>query len=291
MKKISAISSIIPSYNGCHLLKKHLPSVFDAVKSGDQVVIVDDASTDDTLEWLISKFSLHVIKNQKFTFSGTLYKGTLKHKNTEIELIVLANKMNVRFAQSVNRAVETISNDYFFLVNNDVSVEPDAITILREQISQDDSIFAVGCLEYENSKSGEKSGKNLLWFERGLFQHSKARDFESGETAWASGGSAIFSRKKWLALGGFDTSYYPAYWEDTDISYRARKKGWQVVFNKNAVVFHQHESTNASVFGSKSLENISWKNAFNFTWRNGNFFQKVQLLLWAPYWHLKRIAH
>lgn len=114
MKKISAISSIIPSYNGCHLLKKHLPSVFDAVKSGDQVVIVDDASTDDTLEWLISKFSLHVIKNQKFTFSGTLYKGTLKHKNTEIELIVLANKMNVRFAQSVNRAVETISNDYFF---------------------------------------------------------------------------------------------------------------------------------------------------------------------------------
>ena len=54
-----------------------------------------------------------------------------------------------------------------------------------------------------------KGGKNKLWFEKGIFCHSKADNFKSGETAWACGGSAMFDKKKWLKLGGFNKIYYP----------------------------------------------------------------------------------
>src|SRR5690606_24971349 len=132
-------------------------------------------------------------------------------------------------------------------------------------------------------------GKNVLWFEKGLFQHSKANNFESGETAWASGGSALFSIKKWLVLGGFDDLFYPAYWEDVDLSYRARQNGWKVLFNANAVVYHKHETTNTTVFGNKMIENISWSNSFKFAWKHSNILQKLQFMVWYPYWQLQRL--
>ena len=158
-------------------------------------------------------------------------------------------------------------------------------------MQSDDKIFSIGCLEFEQNSKGVKSGKNKLWFKKGLFQHSKASNFESGETAWASGGSAMFSTSKWEQLGGFDPAFYPAYWEDIDISYRARKNGWLVLFNSQAIVYHKHESTNASTFGTNKLQDISWKNSLYFSWKHADAAQKIQYVLWYPYWLLQRMKH
>lgn len=282
-----AISCIVPTYNGAPLLKKHIYSVISALHDGDQLIIIDDASSDTTLEWLTEQFDLRKKEHTTETFQ---YVGAFS-QGKKIEVVVLVNQNNLRFAKSVNTAVTYCKNNYFFLVNNDVFIDNNAITILREQIQSDDNIFAIGCLEYEQDISGEKSGKNKLWFEKGLFQHSKADSFESGETAWASGGSSIFSTSKWRTLEGFDEVFYPAYWEDTDISFRARENGWLVLFNNQAIVFHQHESTNSSVFGLKKINEISWQNAYTFTWKNGSAVQRVLFLCWLPYWQLQRLKH
>ena len=153
----------------------------------------------------------------------------------------------------------------------------------------DEEVFAVGCLEYENSEMGQRSGKNVLFFDRGLFQHNRANNFERGQTAWASGGSALFDKKKWLKLNGFDQAFYPAYWEDIDLSFRARKKGWKILFEPEAVVYHKHESTHQTVFGQQKMDDMSWKNAFVFTWKNGTRVQRLQYILWSSYWWYKRL--
>lgn len=287
-KKIS-ISCVIPTYNGLTLLQKHIPSILEALVDGDQLIIADDASTDDSVSWLTNNFNLKTIEEEQVRPDVKLFRGLYKKNTTTIEVVVMVNLTNQRFAQTVNRAVVFCKHRYFFLVNNDVSVEKNTFSVLKEEVVHDPTIFAIGCLEYEQSDHGEKSGKNKLWFEKGLFKHSKADNFESGPTAWASGGSALFSTDKWRQLGGFDSAFYPAYWEDIDVSFRARKEGWKIVFNKHAVVYHKHESTNSQVFGNRHVEKISWKNSLVFAWKHGTFLQKIEFLFWYPYWYIQRL--
>ncbi|NCN87367.1 MAG: glycosyltransferase [Candidatus Pacebacteria bacterium] len=263
------ITIVIPSYNGKKLLEKNLPAVISEMLKGDELIIIEDAGTDNTTSWLEKEIKKKIVK-----------KGA--------SLKVIVNKKNLRFGASCNKAVKVAKHDLIFLLNNDVSPQPGCVKALLSNFAQND-VFAVGCLEKEVKNGKEEyHGKNKLWFDMGLFMHSKADDFESGETAWVIGGSGMFDKKKWLELGGFDELFYPAYWEDIDLSFRARKKGWKVLFEEQAKVDHNHESTNLDVFGQKKLENISWANGLKFTWKNGDIWQKIAFVIWQPYWIYKR---
>lgn len=284
------ITAIIPTYNGQHLLKKNINAVLNCLRNNDELLIIDDASSDSTVDWLIKKFSL--IKNDNF------YSSRFEIKHGKFIYVKLAiNLKNLRFAQSVNRGVRIAKNKLILLVNNDVSPEPNILDKLLPHFN-DNLVFGVGLLEKEpNFNLNKKNsfilgGKNKLWFEKGIFFNSRASDFNSGETSWVSGGSGIFDRDKWLELQGFDKRYYPAYWEDIDLSFRARKRGWKVLFESEAIVYHHHESTNSSVFGQKKIDRMGWKNSDKFTWKNGDFWQKLSFILWRPYWIWKRFkAH
>lgn len=279
MKKLvsqQSVSVVIPTYNGRQLLEKNLPAVVACLRSGDEIIIVDDASSDDTIEWL-----------RQFET-----KGLKKNSEKKIKLTVYRNSTNLRFAKSCNRGVELAKYQLIFLLNNDVSPHLNVLKYLVPYFDHD-LVFAVGCLEMELAQNVKKNGnrqtkplkggKNKLWFKRGLFVHSRADDFSSGQTGWVSGGSGLFSKRKWLKLRGFDPDYFPAYWEDIDLSYRARKKGWQILFEEKAIVDHNHSSTNQDVFGQGQIEIDSFKNSFHFLWKNGSVLHKLLFLSWLPY--------
>lgn len=286
----SAVSVVIPNFNGKKLLKKHLPAVIAMVKEGDEIVIVDDASTDDSVDWLVQTFQLREDKDRG-VFMDRLYQGKITDKKVTIKLI--ANNENQRFAYSVNRGVENAEHDLVFVLNSDVSPKKDALDQLLPyfipQLRADDQwypdrVFSVGCNEIEQDMGTEiHGGKNELWFERGLFTHSRASDFSTGSTAWASGGSALFNRRKWEELDGFDLSFRPAYWEDIDLSYRAKEQGWNVWFEANALVDHNHETTNRTEFGQQQMERMSMKNGIRFTWKHSTMVQRVLFIIWLPY--------
>ncbi len=286
---LTNVSVVIPTYNNLKLLKQFLPSVIRMLRDGDELVIADDASHDQTLEFLVNKFKLDKLKETK---EFKLYQNPrFLDQKRRLKITLIAGKQNLRFAQNVNRAVKLAEHDLVFLLNSDVKPEPDVLNILVSHFEKDKAskLFAVSCLEYEGKdKKAEKAGKNQLWYEFGLFTHSKAADFKSGPTAWASGGSALFDKKKWLKLNGFDPKFYPAYWEDVDLSLRARKRGWQVWFEPKAVVYHQHESTNRSVFDQLGMMRLSWRHADYFTLKHGDFWQKLAYFLWRPFWWIKR---
>lgn len=256
------VSVVIPTFNGRALLEKNLPTVSACLRPDDEVIVVDDASDDGTLDWL---------------------------QDTYPEVKGLRNPKNLRFGATANRGVQEASGDLILLLNNDVKPHSDLLTYAVPHF-ESAHVFAVGCLEHEKNDVGkiQQGGKNRLWFQRGMFIHARADDFSSGETAWVSGGSGLFDRHKWLELGGFDARFYPAYWEDIDLSFRARQRGWQVLFEKKAVVEHHHETTHQDVFGQQKIDEMSWRNAKKFTWKNGTLWQKIQYLLWKPYWLMKQ---
>lgn len=295
-----AVTAVIPNYNGLKLLKKHLNDVVACLDDGDELVIVDDASSDGSVAELEMGFSLQKVittprvenlpKDYFPRVNQTefqIYFGKIDRARKKVRLVVVVNPENYRFGQAVNVGVALATHQRVFVVNNDVSPAPDAIKVLNKHFD-DERVFAVGCLELLPLDSNQKSGKNKLWFNKGLFHHSKAEDLEYGHTAWVSGGSGLFDRDKWLELGGFDKLFYPAYWEDIDLSFRAKKRGWQVLFDPNAIVYHVHETTNSDIFGQQKIKEMSWQNSDRFTWKNGSILQKLEFLIFKPYWWLKR---
>ncbi len=283
---MKAVSVIVPNYNGETLLSKNIPFIFEAMHNGDQLVIADDHSSDDSVSQLIKKFQLKKVDNSSSDYS--LYTAKVPFQKKEFDFLVIANNSNLRFAANCNRAVSLASHDLVFLMNSDVQPESTVLDVLIPYFDNE-SVFAVGCGELEIGDNSKKinSGKNTLRFERGMFIHSKAPDMKSGETAWVSGGSGLFDKKKWVILGGFDIAYSPAYWEDVDLSFRARERGWKVLFESQAVVHHNHETTNSEEFGNTKIQKMSWTNGNYFTLKNSTWLQKFAYLLWRPYWWWK----
>lgn len=263
--KLTPISVVIPTYNGRTLLAKHLPDVAKVLDAGDEILIVDDASTDDTVEWVQTQVPLYETKG--------------------LHLHLLAHAQNKRFAAAVNTGVEAATHKYVFLLNNDVSpLTPDIKKQLLSWFSDPD-FFAVGCAEvHTNTPQAQVFGRGTGGWKRGLLVHWYDPDQTSHTTLWTAGGSMFFSTEKFRELGGMDTLFYPAYEEDRDLSYRALKHGWKLAFEPKARVLHQHETTNASVFGQRRMQVDSWKNQYLLVWKN---ITDVRLLLehflWLPY--------
>ncbi|EKD56653.1 MAG: glycosyl transferase family protein, partial [uncultured bacterium] len=108
---------------------------------------------------------------------------------------------------------------------------------------------------------------NMSWSE-GKIQFTKGGDKSKAVfSAWASGGSAIFSRKIWDKLGGLDEIYAPWYWEDIDIGYRAWKSGYKIIWDPNCNVIHDHESTSKKL-NPQYVSLIKQRNELIFNWLN-----------------------
>ncbi len=78
----------------------------------------------------------------------------------------------------------------------------------------------------------------------------------------------MIDKQKFTAIGAFDELYSPFYWEDIDLSYRAWKAGYKVLFDPTISVVHHHESTIGAYFCSSEIQTISSRNQFIFMWKN-----------------------
>ena len=250
---MKSVSIVIPNYQKLPLIK-HLPKVI-AASQGSEIIVVDDASPDDTVVYLTKHFP-------------------------QVKLVV--NQTNQRFAVSCNRGVKAATGEIVVLLNSDVAPKPNFLKPLIKHFD-DPSVFAVSCLEIQ--KSGV-SGRNHCQFKRGFLIHSAAsiNKTKATENCWATGGSSAFDRQKYLELGGMDPLYQPAYWEDIDLSWRAREKfGYQILFEPQSQVWHNHETTNVSVFGQRKMELMALRNQILFVWKNIRGQQLLEHWLWLPY--------
>jgi GT2 family glycosyltransferase len=103
-----------------------------------------------------------------------------------------------------------------------------------------------------NERAGTRSGVRL----------------PDSEVLFACGGAAAFDRSLWLALGGLDPLFAPFYWEDVDLSWRARKRGWRILHVPESVVHHEHSATIGARFDRRQVIDIYERNRLLFQWKN-----------------------
>lgn len=262
------ISVVIPNYNGKNLLAKNLPKIFteleDFALGKSEVIIVDDASTDDSLSILNELAKDHNIK-------------------------VLLSEKNLGFSPTVNKGVKAASGEIVILLNTDTYPEKNFLKSLLSHF-KDEKVFAVGCLD--KSIEGEKTvlrGRGLGEWKRGFLVHRRG-EVDKTNTLWASGGSSAFRKAIWERLGGLNELFAPFYWEDIDISYRALKSGYKVVFEPKSIVVHEHEK--GAIKGKYSplqIKTIAYRNQFIFVWENGDYSLLLSHILWLPYHKVKAL--
>jgi len=252
------VTFVIPSWNGKHLLEQLLPSVIEAIRhsgcDNHEVLVVDDASTDDSVAFLTSAFP-------------------------SVQVIEIGS--NKGFAKACNVGVEAARNEIVVLLNNDVLVEPDFLGPLLAHF-EDQDVFAVGSRVYYRDKKTIYVGKTAGRFRCGVFftvPPSQLNHEKPSYSLWAGGGTSAFSRSKFLLLGGFDSLFFPFYFEDTDLCFRAWKRGWKVIYEPRSVMFHEPSSTIARVHSQREIKLLENRNRFLFTWKN---FTQARYLILQP---------
>lgn len=277
------ISIVIPNYNGASLLKKNIPHVLEAADyyskethSLVDIVVVDDDSRDNPVEY---------IKDQTSKIKNT-------DKKSKIILRFLQNEKNIGFASTVNKGVKEAQGGVIVLLNSDVEPEKDFLIPLLVHFKEE-KVFAVGCLD--KSIEGSKTvlrGRGIGRWQRGFLVHKRG-EVDKTDTLWVNGGSGAFKKEIWNKLGGFNSIYSPFYWEDIDLSYRAQKAGYKVVFEPKSVVIHEHEKGSIKAkYNSSQIKTTAYRNQFIFVWMNATDLD-LQLLhiFWLPYHFLMAIKN
>lgn len=238
-------SIIIPTWNARHLIKRCLRSVVDAIDADrDEIIVVDDGSTDGTADFIKTEFPVVVIES-----SGT----------------------NKGFGASCNTGVARSRGEVVVLLNNDIIVEPSFLPPLVEHFDNK-RIFAVNAQVFHADGSTPGGGLVRGYFHCGLLrlrwsEMESEREHE-GMTLYANGAATAIHREKYLELGGFDSLYYPFYSEDLDLSYRAYQRGWQTLYEPRSVVRHDHSVTISAAYDAEYIARISKRNRILFVWRN-----------------------
>lgn len=234
------ITVIIPNYNGAKLLERNLPNVLKNFPD-TRIIVADDSSSDESLNILKTHFP-------------------------KVEIV--ANKKNKGFSSNINSGIKKATTPIVVLLNTDVSVNKN-YTKRIEDYFKDKNLFGIGF--QDRSYEGKKivlRGRGIGRYKNGLLNHSKGKN-QFGRTLWISGGSCAVDLEKFKKLGGFNEIYNPFYWEDIDLSYRAIKSGWEVLFTPEIIVDHFHEVGSIRKHNSVSkITKIATRNMLIFSAKN-----------------------
>jgi GT2 family glycosyltransferase len=242
------VSIIIPVYNKFNYTYNCLKSILDC--TGDEVsyeiIIADDLSHDLTVQIKEAVSNINVVRATE----------------------------NIGFLNNCNNAAKHAKGKYILLLNNDTQVQENWLLPLVELIEKDISIGAVGSkLVYENGMLQEAGG--IMWKDASAWNYGRMSDPALPEfnyvkeVDYISGASLMVRRGIWEKLGGFDGSFAPAYYEDTDICFSIRKLGYKVMYQPDSTVVHFEGISNGTNIkgGLKRYQAINQKKFFD-KWKN-----------------------
>jgi GT2 family glycosyltransferase len=212
------LSVVVVTYNSAEAVRSTLPAVRDQLGAGDELVVVDNASTDGTRAVVAEIVP---------------------------DAVVVPNAGNAGFAAGANAGVRAASGDLVVLLNPDATPAPGFAAAIRAPMEDGRGWSAwMGLVTAEGGRVVNTSGgvvhfTGLAWAgEAG----APARGARGGprEVAFASGACLAMPRTAWLEAGGFPEAYF-MYHEDVELSLRLRLQGGRVGIEPAAVVDHDYE--------------------------------------------------
>ncbi len=219
------ISIIIPTWNRSGLVADCLRTLEAQTFRDFEAVVVDDGSTDGTAECVARDF-------------------------TWARLLRLPE--NRGFAQAVNAGIAEARGDWLFLLNNDMTLEPDCLERLLAGAEAANAHMAAPLVLWRDTPDVVYSAGDLQCAngrpESAGFRVPRAEFTAPPRVFGVSGGAGLIQRAVFERVGLLDTRFV-AYFEDADLCFRARMAGYDAVFVGDAVAYH---------IGSASLAGRAW---------------------------------
>lgn len=206
---------IVLNWNGRAWLERCLPALAAQTRPATEVVVVDNASSDDSVAWV---------------------------RAAHPWVQVLALDTNLGFAAGNNRGAAGTSVDALVFLNNDTEPDPDWLEHLVAAAIADPARALVSSrlVYWDRPDRIDSAGDGYLRCGGGFKVHHGQPDATApgSREVFGACGAALLIRREWFeTLGGFDETFFMVY-EDVDLSYRARLRGGRVWYAADARVRH-----------------------------------------------------
>ncbi len=236
----------ILNWNGKDLLEKFLPSVILNSEQLASIYVIDNASTDDSVDFVAKNFpTVHIIKNAE----------------------------NGGYAKGYNDGLANIVADLFILLNNDVEVTPNWLAPIIYAFEADSNLGVAQpkLLDYSKKNHFEYAGAAGGFIDALGYPYCRGRIFETVEQDsgqyddnaaifWASGAVFAIRREVFYEAGKFDELYF-AHQEEIDLCWRIKNLGYSIHYIGSSHVYH---------VGGATLDTMNPKKTF-YNFRNSLF--------------------
>nr|WP_121272785.1 glycosyltransferase family 2 protein [Pedobacter schmidteae] len=237
----ASVAVVILNWNGKKLLEQFLPSVVKSAYPNLQIVVGDNASTDDSVAFVMTHYP---------------------------EIRIIVNDDNYGFAEGYGKLLDQIEADYYVLLNSDVEVPVNWIQPVIDAMEMDSSIaVAQPKIKWQKNKMQfEYAGAAGGYLDLHAFPFCRGRLFDTvemdinqyedqREIFWASGAALFIKSKCWKEAGGLDPDFF-AHMEEIDLCWRLKNLGYKVIYCPKAEVYH--------VGGGTLNSNNPYKTYLNF---------------------------
>ncbi len=254
------IAIVILNWNGKKFLEKFLPSVIEFSKDVADVIIADNASTDDSISFLKTVFP---------------------------ETRIIQNAENGGFAKGYNDALAQVEADYFVLLNSDIEVTHGWIEPVIQLMETDDKIAACQpkLISYSEREKFEYAGAAGGFIDKYGYPFCRGRLFQSiekddgqyndvAEVFWATGACMFVRADVYRNLGGLDDRFF-AHMEEIDFCWRAKNEGYKIMYCPDSTVFHVGGGTLPKKSSKKTYLNMRNNNMMLFKNLPSNRLLKV----------------
>lgn len=247
------------------MLETFLPSVVSNNEKNVEIIVADNASTDDSIAFLKNNFS-----NVK----------------------IIQNDENGGFAKGYNDALKHVNSDYYIILNSDVEVTPNWIHPFLDLIEKYPETVAIQpkILSYINKDEFEYAGAAGGFIDKYGYPFCKGRIFQTlekdenqydkeEEIFWASGACLFIKSAVFHELGGFDEDFF-AHMEEIDLCWRIRNAGYKIMYCPKSTVYHLGGGTLHKNNPQKTY--LNFRNNLFILFKNHSsryFFPKIMIRL------------
>ncbi|MBI5328024.1 MAG: glycosyltransferase family 2 protein [Deltaproteobacteria bacterium] len=241
------VSVVIVNWNGKRFLEKNLSSIFNQTYRTFEVILVDNGSSDGSVEFVAENFP---------------------------KTIIIKNKENTGFAAANNQGIKIAKGNYVATLNNDTELDKDWLKNLASAAASSDvhvGMWAPKILSLQDPKRIDSVGGLLIYRDgiargRGRLEQDKGQYDKVEEILFPSACSALYRKNMLDEIGYFDEDFF-AYCEDTDLGLRARLAGWKAISVPHAITFHHYSGTTGKYSQTKAFlveRNHMWAALKNF---------------------------
>lgn len=245
------IAVVILNWNGKRFLEKFLPFLIANNTAGAELIVADNASSDDSIEFLQKKYP---------------------------EIRIIRNPENYGFAKGYNVALSQVEASYYVLLNSDIEVTPKWIEPVIELMDKDKTIAAAQpkIRSYDEREKFEYAGAAGGFIDKYGYPFCQGRIFqelevdrgqfdEEKEIFWATGACLFVRADLYRDSGGLDDDFF-AHMEEIDFCWRMKNQGYKIMYCPSSLIFHVGGGTLPKKNPKKTY--LNFRNNFILLYKN-----------------------